>query len=45
LTQPRQGVPQKVTDQSTSLFTGTAGAFTWPALLRKLDQLDPSYAN
>jgi ribulose-5-phosphate 4-epimerase/fuculose-1-phosphate aldolase len=45
LTQPRQGVPQKVTEQSTSLFTGTAGAFTWPALLRKLDQLDPSYAN
>ncbi len=43
LTMPRQGVPEKVTDQSVSLFTGTAGAFTWPALLRKLDQTDPSY--
>ena len=43
LVQPRQGVPEKVTDQSTSLFTGSAGAFTWPALLRKLDQVDPGY--
>lgn len=43
LVQPRQGVPEKVTDQSTSLFTGSAGDFTWPALLRKLDQADTSY--
>lgn len=45
LMQPRQGAAQKVTDQSTSLFTGTAGAFTWPALLRKLDLSDPGYAS
>jgi ribulose-5-phosphate 4-epimerase/fuculose-1-phosphate aldolase len=43
LVTPRQGVPEKVTDQSTSLFTGSAGAFTWPALLRKLDDLDAGY--
>jgi ribulose-5-phosphate 4-epimerase/fuculose-1-phosphate aldolase len=43
LTRPRQGVPEKVTEQSVSLFTGSAGAFTWPALLRRLDQLDPGY--
>ena len=43
LTTPRQGVPEKVTDQSVSLFSGSAGAFTWPALLRKLDTIDPGY--
>ncbi|WP_397418573.1 class II aldolase/adducin family protein [Phenylobacterium sp.] len=43
LVTPRQGVPEKVTSQSESLFTGSAGAFTWPALLRKLDDIDPSY--
>lgn len=43
LVTPHQGVPEKVTAQSTSLFTGSAGAFTWPALLRKLDAVDPSY--
>lgn len=40
---PHQGVPQKVTGQSTSLFDGSAGAFSWPALLRKLDRTDPGY--
>ena len=43
LSRPRQGVPEKVTTQSVSLFTGSAAAFTWPALLRKLDQVDPGY--
>ena len=43
LTRPRQGVPEKVTEQSVSLFDGDAGAFTWPALLRRLDKVDPSY--
>lgn len=43
MTMPHQGVPQKVTGQSTSLFDGSAGAFSWPALLRKLDRTDPSY--
>ncbi|MBL8772981.1 MAG: class II aldolase/adducin family protein [Phenylobacterium sp.] len=45
LVQPRQGVPEKVTDQSRSLFDGSAGAFTWPALLRKLDAESPGYAD
>lgn len=43
LATPNQGVPRKVTEQSVSLFDGSAGAFTWPALLRKLDGLDPGY--
>jgi len=43
LTQPRQGVPEKVTDQSFSLFSGSAGDFTWPALLRQLDGIDPGF--
>jgi ribulose-5-phosphate 4-epimerase/fuculose-1-phosphate aldolase len=43
LVMPRQGVPEKVTEQSLSLFQGSAGAFTWPAELRKLDRIDPSY--
>ena len=43
LTLPRQGVPEKVTDQSLSLFSGSAGDFTWPALLRQLDQIDPGF--
>lgn len=42
---PHQGVPEKVTAQSESLFTGAAGDFTWPALLRRLDQVDPGYKN
>jgi len=41
---PNQGVPEKVTDQSRSLFDGSAGAFTWPALLRKLDAESLGYA-
>ena len=44
LATPNQGVPEKVTDQSRSLFDGSAGAFTWPALLRKLDAESPGYA-
>lgn len=43
LTRPNQGVPEKVNAQSRSLYDGSAGAFTWPALLRKLDELDPGY--
>ena len=43
LVMPRQGDPEKVTDQSVSLFTGSAGAFTWPALLRQLDEVDPGF--
>lgn len=40
---PNQGVPDKVTSQSQSLFDGRAGAFAWNNLLRKLDRVDPSY--
>jgi ribulose-5-phosphate 4-epimerase/fuculose-1-phosphate aldolase len=43
LVTPPQGVPEKVTEQSISLFQGSAGAFTWPAELRKLDRIDPGY--
>ncbi|MBI1252161.1 MAG: class II aldolase [Alphaproteobacteria bacterium] len=42
---PNQGVPEKVHEQSVSLFDGRAGQFTWPTLLRKLDRIDPSYRN
>lgn len=40
---PNQGVPEKVHGQSGAWFDGTAGAFAWPAFLRKLDAIDPSY--
>lgn len=41
---PNQGVSEKVHEQSESLFTGSAGRFTWPAMVRKLDRQDPTYA-
>lgn len=40
---PAKGVPAKVADQSTPLFSGPAGDLAWPALLRKLDRTDPSF--
>lgn len=45
LTQPHQGVPEKVSDQGASLFNGGAGKLAWPALLRKLDKADSSFRN
>ncbi len=43
LRRPRQGVAEKVAAQSAALFDGSAGAFAWPALLRRLDRIDPAY--
>jgi len=40
---PNQGVPEKTADQGGAAFDGLIGALAWPALLRKLDRVDPSY--
>ncbi len=40
---PPQGSAGKAHDQSTVLFDGSASPLVWPAILRKLDRLDPSY--
>ncbi len=42
---PPQGSAAKAAEQSQALFNGRAGAFAWPALLRKMDRLDDSYRN
>ena len=38
-----QGVAEKTAAQGSVAFDGWMGALAWPALLRKLDRLDPSY--
>jgi ribulose-5-phosphate 4-epimerase/fuculose-1-phosphate aldolase len=38
-----QGVAEKTAGQGAAGFEGMMGAFAWPALLRKLDRIDPSY--
>ncbi len=40
---PPQGSAEKAAMQSQALFNGTIDALAWPALLRKLDRIDPSY--
>jgi len=40
---PNQGVPEKTADQGSAAFEGLIGGLAWPALLRKLDRVDPSY--
>lgn len=40
---PAKGVAAKVAAESAPLFSGPAGDLAWPALLRKLDRVDPSY--
>ncbi len=40
---PNQGVPEKTAEQGSVAFEGLVGALAWPALLRKLDRIDPSY--
>lgn len=42
-TRPNQGVPEKTAEQGMKAFDGLIGGLAWPALLRKLDRLDPSY--
>ena len=44
LTKPHQGVEEKVAHQSNPKgMGGLAEKLAWPALLRKLDRIDPSY--
>jgi ribulose-5-phosphate 4-epimerase/fuculose-1-phosphate aldolase len=38
-----QGVAEKTAAQGAMAFEGLMGALAWPALLRKLDRIDPSY--
>jgi len=38
-----QGVEEKTATQGAMAFEGLVGALAWPALLRKLDRIDPSY--
>jgi ribulose-5-phosphate 4-epimerase/fuculose-1-phosphate aldolase len=40
---PNQGVPEKTAAQGQMAFEGLLGALAWPALLRKLDRLDPGF--
>jgi ribulose-5-phosphate 4-epimerase/fuculose-1-phosphate aldolase len=40
---PNQGVPEKTAQQGGRGFDGPIGALAWPALLRKLDRIDPGY--
>jgi ribulose-5-phosphate 4-epimerase/fuculose-1-phosphate aldolase len=40
---PDQGVAEKTAVTAASAFDGLIGDLSWPALLRKLDRLDPSY--
>ena len=45
ITKAHQGVEDKAAGQGAGLFDGGAGKMSWPALLRKMDKLDPSYRN
>ena len=40
---PPQGTPEKVTGQAGAGLGVVANMLAWPALLRKLDRLDPSF--
>jgi ribulose-5-phosphate 4-epimerase/fuculose-1-phosphate aldolase len=42
---PNQGLPEKTAGQGDMVLGGFSGALAWPALLRKLDRIDPSYKN
>ncbi len=45
INQPPQGSAEKAAEQSKVLFDGTVGPLAWPALLRKMEKLDPSFLN
>ena len=46
LNNPPQGTPEKVKEQTPSDGIGMiANGLAWPALLRKLDRIDPSFRN
>lgn len=42
---PNQGVPARTAEQGRMGFEGFVGMLAWPALLRKLDRIDPGYKN
>jgi ribulose-5-phosphate 4-epimerase/fuculose-1-phosphate aldolase len=42
---PNQGVAEKTAKQGEVGFAMGMGNLAWPALLRKLDRMDPSYRN
>ena len=43
LNRPSQAALDTTAEQSKTLFGPGVDALAWPALLRKLDRLDPSY--
>jgi ribulose-5-phosphate 4-epimerase/fuculose-1-phosphate aldolase len=43
LVTPNQGVPERTAQQGDPIYSGPAGQLAWPALLRKLDRIDPSF--
>lgn len=43
LNMPNQGVPEKASAQGKFPSANGIGKLSWPALLRKLDKIDPSY--
>ncbi len=45
LNQPPQGTPEKAAGQGSTGLGIVADRLAWPALLRKLDRLDPSFRN
>jgi ribulose-5-phosphate 4-epimerase/fuculose-1-phosphate aldolase len=45
LYQPPQGAPEKVAGQGKGGLDVVADRLAWPALLRKLDRIDPSFRN
>ena len=42
---PNQGAPEKTAEQGKGGLDVIADKLAWPALLRKMDRLDPSYRN
>ena len=42
---PNQGAPEKTAEQGRAGLAIIADRLAWPALLRKMDRLDPSYRN
>jgi len=43
MSMPNQGVPEKTAFEGSIGFNGYMSALAWPALLRKLDRVDPGY--
>lgn len=40
---PKDGTAEISSEQGEGIFNGMAGALAWPALIRKLNRLDPSF--